>query len=117
LTSLERRPMLVPPLDQLQTPAPDGRLQLAQRQQVDQEEHTPEDNVDTRYYSDEMDFDNNRRDERMAPDALLEWECYNQQTESSSASSSNDSRRALTFERWYHCRQEDMCNVQEHSGY
>jgi len=46
-------------------------------------EYVPEDNVDSSYYSKEMDFNNTHQDEWMGDDTLLEWDCYCQQNKSS----------------------------------
>ena len=46
--------------------------QPGNNQRVDRSEHVPEEHVDSQYYSQEMDFDNARRDELMEEDALGE---------------------------------------------
>ena len=69
-------------------------------QRVDRSEHVPEDHVDSQYYSQEMDFDNARRDEMMEEDALGEWERYVQDHQSSTSATSSDESHTtpLTFE-------------------
>jgi len=88
------------------------------RAQVDRSEHIPDEHVDAEYFSEEMDFDCTRRDERMANDPLLEWDRYCQQHDSSTSdSSSTNSRRHLIFEQWFRQRQQAVRADRQPSEY